>query len=187
MNEDVSSANFDELDLESSASEQDHLRTEQLKVEEYNKNIMDIHPNFEKRKVVEKNVIVRLFKRTYAHEIDVMGEKSYIRAYRKVRVPDGLNPNNKQQFKDVDDPMPYLFEGVIIDFDERLSTDRPYLKKGLKIQLAPFNMMEYLYYPDRTKEDEAWDVEDLKKGRNVMANFEGYVKIAPSMIESYEE
>lgn len=187
MNEDISSSNYDEFELpESSEKEQEYLRKKQEEVEQYNREITIVSPIFEKRKMVEGNIIVRLFKLDFANKIEVMGQESLIRAYAKTKIPDGHNEQGKEKFKHVENLLPYKFEGVIVDFDEALLKDKPYLCKNMIVQLSPFGLLEYVYYPDRSKEDEPWSAEDIKKGKNVLPNYEGYVKIRIGMIESYE-
>lgn len=185
MNEDISSKNYDEFDFpEGSEKEQEYLRKKQEEVDTYNREITNFHPFLKERKFVEGNIIVRLFKMDMVKEIEVMGQTSLIRAYSKMKVPNGHDEHGKEKFKHVENLLPYKFEGVVAGFDTSL--DKPFLKKDLKVQLSPFNILDYIYYPDREKEDEPWTAEDVKRGKNVLPNFEGYVKIRANMIESYE-
>lgn len=187
MNEDISSTNYDEIEIpESSEKEQEYLRKKQEEVDFYNRNIHEVSPIFAKRRIVQDNVIVRLFKLDFVKKVEVMGQESLVRAFPKLKIPDGHNEHGREKYKQVENLLAYKFEGIIVDFDEALLEKHPYLKRGLTVQLNPFPILEYVYYPDRSKEDEPWTNEDVKKGKNVIPNFEGYAKVRMNMIESYE-
>ncbi len=186
VNADISSANYDEMDLTGSESTQEYLLEKQKEVDAYNEGINTVHPFFANRKFVEGVIIVRLLKFDFLKKIEVIGQESYIRAYQKMKVPDGHDEHGREKYKYVENLLPYKFEGVVVSFDETLKEKHTHLEKGLKVQLVPFNILDFLYYPDREREDEPWTPEDVKEGKNVLSNFEGYVKVRANMIESYE-
>jgi hypothetical protein len=188
---DVSAINYQEVNPVNFLEEQDALREGQLAVEEYNQTINTHAYDFSKKRLVNRNIVIRLFKEDYASPIKFDGIESngvsLIRNTPKVKVDPGFSPNAATaKHVEIENPVPYLTRGVIVAFDEKILEDHPWLKAGVIVDLMPFAVQDYMYYPDKTKIDFPVTHEDLLQGKAIYPNYEGYIKVPYSMIESYE-
>ncbi len=189
MKDDISAQTLDfdasSISDESVTTNKNFLILQQKLVDEYNLTLNTFNPIFEKRKFTDNNIIVRLIKEDFAHQYELLGVKSWVRAYDKIAIPRSTSKSGHQEYDYIENQLPYKPEGVIVGFDDSLKEKYSWLTPCLKIQLSDLKLMEYMYYPDRNNVDTNWSEEDILNGKFVFPKFEGYFKIKISMIESY--
>jgi len=188
---DISNINYQEVNPVDFLEEQDVLRAGQASVEKYNAKINIHNYDFSKKKIVNRNIIIRLFKEDFASPIEFDGIESngvsLIRNSPKIKIDPGFSPNKQTaNYQEIENPVPYLTRGVIVAFDEKITEDHAWLSPGVIVDLMLFAVQDYMYYPDKTKVDFPVTHEDLLQGKAVYPNYEGYIKVPYSMIESYE-
>jgi len=185
IRDDIStSGDFNFLDPQSQLKKSAQDREKQKAVEKYNKELSIIDPIFEKKKFVNRKVIVRLRKDDYITN----GAESSLLSHTEVKKTNRIileTPGDRMV--SIDTPLPFLPEGYIVAMDESLKEGNPHLEIGAYVELDDFDLQSRLYYPNKLNFDYKVTSEELLQGENPYKNFEGYVSISPSIIEAIVE
>lgn len=179
--------------LENSVSEET-IRTEkrQLEIDNYNfeeVNVVDDY--FKGISFVDSALIVRLHKENYIKEVSVMPNGVVIYDAWISQVDGRMNKAEREKW--VDNPLPYVFSGVIVaisplaqmEYVKKKETLSDELKDSFKIpevgdivNLDHFMVADRRYYPNKQARDFIKNPEEYR-----IVHFDGYVKIHPSLIE----
>lgn len=179
--------------LENSVSEET-IRTEkrQLEIDNYNfeeVNLVDDY--FKGISFVDSALIVRLHKENYIKEVSVMPNGVVIYDAWISQVDGRMNKAEREKW--VDNPLPYVFSGVIVaisplaqmEYVKKKETLSDELKDSFKVpevgdivNLDHFMVADRRYYPNKQARDFIKNPEEYR-----IVHFDGYVKIHPSLIE----
>jgi hypothetical protein len=179
--------------LENSVSEET-IRTEkrQLEIDNYNfeeVNVVDDY--FKGISFVDSALIVRLHKENYIKEVSVMPNGVVIYDAWISQVDGRMNKAEREKW--VDNPLPYVFSGVIVaisplaqmEYVKKKETLSDELKDSFKVpevgdivNLDHFMVADRRYYPNKQARDFIKNPEEYR-----IVHFDGYVKIHPSLIE----
>tara|TARA_R110000787_G_scaffold72345_2_gene161360 strand:+ start:2994 stop:3530 length:537 start_codon:yes stop_codon:yes gene_type:complete len=159
-------------------------RDKQKEVETYNRNLKNLDSKLKEKVFVNRTVIVRLRKDDYVTEVI----KSVVLGNTEVKKSNKIFIETKGgESKLIDTPLPYLPEGILVDFDPTLKESYPFLEIGSYVELADFDLESRMYYIDNSKCDIKIEIDEIMAGVNPYSNYEGYVKISPSLIEAVTE
>lgn len=142
-------------------------------LDDWNKDPSKIDPRFKEKVYLGSTVVVRLYKEDY---MDNSNPKFPIVKANKVPA---VTPSNKQIM--VDNPLPYLFIGVICAMSEHAKEQYKELKVGDKVDLTAFDLKADRYYLDKANIDL---VRELVEDKELLPNYEGYALLHPSVIEA---
>ena len=179
--------------LENSVSEET-IRTEkrQLEIDNYNfeeVNLVDDY--FKGISFVDSALIVRLHKENYIKEVSIMPNGVVIYDAWISQVDGRMNKAEREKW--VDNPLPYVFSGVIVaisplaqmEYVKKKETLSDELKDSFKVpkvgdivNLDHFMVADRRYYPNKQARDFIKNPEEYR-----IVHFDGYVKIHPSLIE----
>ena len=179
--------------LENSVSEET-IRTEkrQLEIDNYNfeeVNVVDDY--FKGISFVDSALIVRLHKENYIKEVSIMPNGVVIYDAWISQVDGRMNKAEREKW--VDNPLPYVFSGVIVaisplaqmEYVKKKETLSDELKDSFKVpevgdivNLDHFMVADRRYYPNKQARDFIKNPEEYR-----IVHFDGYVKIHPSLIE----
>jgi hypothetical protein len=179
--------------LEHSVSEET-IRTEkrQLEIDNYNfekVNLVDDY--FKGISFVDSALIVRLHKENYIKEVSIMPNGVVIYDAWISQVDGRMNKAEREKW--VDNPLPYVFSGVIVaisplaqmEYVKKKETLSDELKDSFKVpevgdivNLDHFMVADRRYYPNKQARDFIKNPEEYR-----IVHFDGYVKIHPSLIE----
>lgn len=155
-------------------------QVKQTAVEEYNKNILEVDEAFKNKIFVNNTLIVRLFKDDYIFKTNM--SESIITDVKKVNTIYVETEGGKSAI--IDNPLPYLFRGVVVAMSADVEDYFPELQIGDVVELENFNIQNSMYYPDKSKVDPIIPVSEIIDGINPYKNYNGYVKISPRLIEA---
>ncbi len=153
----------------------------QEEIDEYNKNIGEIDEVFSTRKLLGPYAIIRLRQQDYIKTDTGSIFTDGVQEYNKVPL---MTENGNPIY--VDNPLPYLFEGIICSLGTTATEAVPDLEVGQYVQLDFVPLQEERHYPDKSKVDVIGNagLDALADGGTLFPNFEGYFKIHVSKIES---
>jgi hypothetical protein len=156
----------------------------QIKVDEYNKALLEIDPSFATKTFVGNEIRVRLKK------------DDYIIRNSGSRLKDGVKKDNlialmTEDGKDrmIENPLPYMYEGVVVAIPNAvkkhyLDEYGVNLEPGTYVELKEFNLQNQRYYLNKANIDTKVSLEDLMAGKSAFPNHEGYFTIGAYDIES---
>jgi len=168
--------------------EQESLKLAQEEVEKYNREteaMSDIPEPIKNRSYVNGNIVVKLFKEDHARIAKTVtnqlnSEPLLIKSISKIAV-DVPSSSAYGSHKIVDNPLPYLFEGVVVAMDPKINENSNLsakLEVGNIIQMISFDLKSDRYYPFKNQRDLV-TMDDYS-----FSNYEGYALVSASMIES---
>lgn len=146
--------------------------------------------HFDDIQLTGKSIIVRLFKENYIKSVDVVGDNILYDAW--LSQVDGRT-DRSQQPKWVDNPLPYVWTGVVVSISPAVMQDivnetnsiktldanyKP-MQVGDIVQLAPFMIADVRYYTNQQHRDFIKNPNEYR-----IEHFEGYVKLHPTQIDT---
>jgi hypothetical protein len=193
-NKTISISELRDLERTNNVSEE-RLKVEedQEKIDHYNFiEVNEVDSYFNSITFVDSAMIVRLHKENFIKQIDVMpnGMVSYDAWISQV---DG-RMNKADREKWVDNPLPYVFSGVIVaisplaqlDYVKKKESLPEELRNGFKVpevgdivNLEHFMIADRRFYLNKQARDFIKNPEEYR-----IVHFEGYVKVHPTLIES---
>ena len=171
------------------------LRTEkkQEDIDNYNFNEVNVIDSyFEGIKLIDNTIIVRLHKENYIKEVSIMPNTSVIYDAYISQVDGRMNKAERENW--VDNPLPYVYSGVIVAISplaiaefQKKKESLPYELQGEfhipavgdLVNLDHFMIADRRFYQNKQARD---FIKNPKEYRIV--HFDGYVKIHSSIIES---
>jgi len=164
----------------------------QAGLDEYNKNLVNIDPRFNDLILNGRTLIVRFkhedFIKYWTKELKYVDED----VQQEIEIPiigyskiDGRRSTSDKETY-VDNPLPYLFEGVVCAFSkeaadmiEKSSGHR--LQVGDRVNMCEFTLKDRRFYLDKAK---AQQDHIATQTETRLSNFEGYFKVDAWDIES---
>lgn len=183
---DISTSDYT-LDLEKNIVKgvdnvQKQLADQRQAIVNYNENIHVVDKCLKNKKFVNHQILFRLFKENIIEEIILNDVTTYSK--KNKQIPIATDGGTRQKL--IDNPLLYIYEGIVVDFDEKLLKNGfEFLKKGLHVDLGYFSLQNERYYPDLTKRDLPIGEDEIINGAHPYPNYEGYVLTHASVIESY--
>lgn len=180
--------------LENSISEET-IRTErrQSEIDQYNfEEINIIDEYFNGVSLVDSALIVRLHKENYIKEVSIMPNGVVMYDAWISQVDGRMNKADREKW--VDNPLPYVFSGVIAaisptaqlgyiktkeSLPEELKESYKVPEVGDVVHLDHFMVADRRFYPNKQARDFIKNPEEYR-----IVHFDGYVKIHPSLIEA---
>lgn len=188
--EDISSRSISGLILPSSTQfqiEQDFLKAKQEEVESYNREVLEnknVAASILARKYFNQYIVVRLFQEDYADKALSIGQETSLLTdttwTKKRNLVEATLPGQQTQL--IDNPLPYVFEGVVVAMDSSVEEKHPEIKIGKVVQTIQFDLKSDRYYAYKNKRDYGITLDNL-----TLSNYEGYALVHPSMLESVSE
>ena len=186
----VSIADYDSL---TSADNSKRLKEEsrQDEIDKYNFNeIFNIDNHFKGIQLTGKSIIVRLFKENYIKDVTVLEDNVLYDAW--LSQVDG-RMNKTESPKWVDNPLPYIWSGVVVAMSPNVLADlvdehnkvkfydttHKVLQVGDIVQLSPFMIADVRYYTNQQHRDFIKNPNEYR-----IEHFEGYVKLHPTQIDT---
>ena len=169
-------------DLEAAMAKMDNVQKaaveRQRNVEAHNNTMLRSNEFIDNRALVGGNILVRLFLKD-AVKPNLLGE-GFIPVDNKFTFE-----SNGRSFT-VNDPLPYVYEGVIIKHDASLSERYPWMKPGVIVQIKPCELQNFVYYADKRNERKQITGKELLEGVE-LNDFDSLFLITTNMIDSFEE
>ena len=161
-------------------------------IDDYNfQEINIIDDYFKGISFVDSALIVRLHKENYIKQVDVLPNGTVLYDAWVSQVDGRMNKADREKW--VDNPLPYVFSGVIVAISPLAQLE--YVKKkeslpeelkdqfkipevGDIVHLDHFMIADRRFYPNKQARDFIKNPEEYR-----IVHFDGYVKIHPSLIE----
>jgi len=167
------------------------MEAKQEAIDEYNKNCGIIDAAFSNLQLVGKSLIVKLHKENYIKNVTYYADGTPLYDSWISQVDGRMHPT--EQPKWIDNPLPYVFTGVVVaispqaelGFEEEVNDLRKQGVKAKAIQVGDIVTLEHFmfadkrFYMDKQKRDFIKNPHEFR-----ITNWEGYVKIHPTMIEA---
>jgi len=170
-----------------------NVETRQDKIDHYNGVICNkIDPFFNTLQLTGKNIIVRMHKENYIKNVSEYSDGVPLYEAWTSQV-DG-RPTREARARWVDNPLPYIFTGVVVAMSPSARIDANKEVKLIKeelpgvtckalevgdiIHMEHFMYADKRFYVDKQKRDFIKNPEEYK-----IEHWEGYIKIHPSLIE----
>jgi hypothetical protein len=170
-----------------------NIEKKQQEIDYYNFTLInEIDPYFKGISLTDESIIVRLHKENYIKEISIMPNGDVVYDAWTSQVDGRTSKTQKQKW--VDNPLPYVFSGVIVaispltqakfiekrdSLPEELRDEFKIPQVGDTIMLDHFMIQDRRFYQNKQARDFIRNPEEYR-----IIHFEGYVKIHPSLIES---
>jgi hypothetical protein len=180
--------------LESDISEETvRIENRQLEIDRYNfEEVNDIDSYFSGVSFVDSAIIVRLHKENYIKEVNIMPNGTVMYDAWISQVDGRMNKADREKW--VDNPLPYVFSGVIaaispiakLEYVKKKEALPEELKDSFKvpevgdiINLEHFMVADRRFYTNKQARDFIKNPEEYR-----IVHFDGYVKIHPSLVEN---
>ena len=186
---------INDLDKNNNEISQETIRTEkrQEEIDYYNiSEVNQIDSYFNNISLVDDSIIVRLHKENYIKEISLLPNGSVIYDAWISQVDGRMNKAEREKW--VDNPLPYVYSGVIVSISQlakmsyikKMESLPDELKKDFKVpevgdivNLEHFMIADRRFYLNKQARDFIKNPQEYR-----IVHFDGYVKIHSSLIES---
>lgn len=170
------------------------LEKKQESIDYYNTTTCsEIDPFFDTIQLTGRNIIVRMYKENYIKKVSEYSDGVPMYEAWMSQVDGRMRPTDQQRW--VDNPLPYIFTGVIVAMSPLSRADQVKeeatfkehcpngtyvpLEVGSIVHLEHFMYADKRFYTDKQKRDFIRNPEEYK-----IEHWEGYVKVHPSMVEA---
>lgn len=164
---------------------QKYLKEKKAEIERYNESIGKIPDDLKAKKLLGNFVWVKLFKLDMITSTPGLDGKP-IYSQKTIDIP--IQADGGTKMVEVPNPLPYLYAGCIHGVGNLVQDSYGYLKKmiGAYVEIGhEVDLQRSMYYLRKNETDKEPNLDDLQQNNHeVFRLWQGYVKIAPSAIES---